>query len=329
MRILVPTVALALLGLAFGVGAVDRPPRERPTPELTPPDVHRTTPPARRPTRPPQFIVVSFDGAGGARLWGYWRRIAREAHAHFTFFLSGVYLVDWAHHDLYDPPEHARGESAIGFAPDEGWIRAMLHQIDRGYREGHEIGTHYNGHFCGPEGVGTWTVADWTRELDQFDELMRRVRLPFGTGAIAGGRTPCLEGDLDVLYPVLARRGFRYDASRTALIGTWPTRHDGIWSIPLLELPYPGHSYRVVSMDYNFFANGASEAGMYEALWNAFEQAYRGNRAPLSLGNHFETWKAWAYDHALTRFLLRACRLPEVRCASFVELVDWLDRNRR
>src|SRR5438128_5751401 len=47
------------------------------------------------PLRPLQFVVVSFDGSGGARMWGYWRAVARRAHAHFTFFVSGVYLLDW------------------------------------------------------------------------------------------------------------------------------------------------------------------------------------------------------------------------------------------
>src|SRR5256885_2082586 len=45
--------------------------------------VHRPVPPRR----PPQFVVVSFDGAGGSALWEYWRSVARRANAHFTFFV--------------------------------------------------------------------------------------------------------------------------------------------------------------------------------------------------------------------------------------------------
>jgi hypothetical protein len=282
--------------------------------------------------RPPQFVISSYDGSGGARLWAYWRDVAKRAHAHFTFFVSGVYLLDWAHHDRYAPPRSPRGTSAIGFAPDAAWIAAMRRQIALGYRDGNEIGTHYNGHFCGPGGVGTWTAADWSDELDQFDRLLfGGPKLPFGPAEIVGGRTPCLEGNLDALYPVLAKRGYRYDASRTAPLGSWPGKRDGIWSFPLLELPFIGHSFRVVSMDYNFMANQIDESPSrienetYRTLWNAFRASYLGNRAPLSLGNHFETWESWAYDHALTRFLLRACRLPEVRCSSFAELANWLD----
>ena len=42
-------------------------------------------------------------------------------------------------------------------------------------------------------------------------------------------------------------------------------------------------------------------------------------------GSHFETWNHRAYNRALTRFLLETCGLPDVRCVSYRELVDWLD----
>ena len=40
------------------------------------------------------------------------------------------------------------------------------------YRTGHEIGTHYLGHFCGATGVNTWSTADWTSEITQFNEFI-------------------------------------------------------------------------------------------------------------------------------------------------------------
>ena len=211
----------------------------------------------------------------------------------------------------------------------------MRRQMALGYREGNEIGTHFNGHFCGrPGGVGTWTAADWGRELDQFDRAaLPRSRLPFGPGEVVGGRTPCLEGDLGGALPGAreARLPLRREPDRAA-------RHlavarAGLWSVPLLELPFIGHTFRVVSMDYNFFANQISEPPAqienetYRTLWNAFRASYLGNRAPLSLGNHFETWEGWAYDRALTRFLLARMPAPEVRCTTIRSLVDWLDRQ--
>jgi hypothetical protein len=120
-----------------------------------------------------------------------------------------------------------------------------------------------------------------------------------------------------------------YDASQVARLGRWPWRQGGIWSVPLLEIPFVGHTFKVVSMDYNFFANqvGAAdpERETYLSLRRAFRAAYRGDRAPLSIGNHFETWNNGAYNHAVARFLLKTCRLPQVRCVSMRELVDRLD----
>jgi hypothetical protein len=283
--------------------------------------------------RPPQFVVVSFDGSGGAEMSKYWRAVARRVHAHFTFFVSGVYLVDWAHHDRYSPPRHARGRSDIGFAPTAGFAKDTLAQAAAAYEEGNEIGTHFNGHFCAPYSgnVGDWTAADWTEELDQFDRLMFAGHsLPYGPDEVVGSRTPCLEGNLRLLYPLLARRGFRYDASHVARLGSWPWRQGGIWSVPLLELPFVGHTFVVVSMDYNFLANQLDpntnvEREMYLTLRRAFRTSYRGNRAPFSIGFHFETWHDGAYDRALAHFLGETCRLRDVRCVSIRELVDWLD----
>jgi hypothetical protein len=302
--------------------------------EIAPRHVRHAAPRPQRPRLPPQFVVVSFDGAGGTQLWPYWRSVARRAHAHFTFFLSGVYLLDWPHHDEYEPPRHARGRSDIGFAATPEVVQGTIAQLAAAYREGHEIGTHYNGHFCAPydANVGQWDAADWARELDQFDALVFSAHgdaLPFGPEEVVGERTPCLQGDFRALYPVLAERGFRYDASQVAPLGRWPWRQSGIWSVPLLEIPFVGHTFKVVSMDYNFFANqvDVAEPGRetYLSLRRAFRISYRGNRAPLSIGNHFETWNHWAYNRALARFLLETCRLPQVRCVSMRELVDWLD----
>lgn len=302
--------------------------------------------------RPPQFLVVSFDGSGGTQLWPYWRDVARRAHAHFTFFVSGVYLLAEDRRTLYHPPEHSAGFSAIGFLqPFDGKtaeerVGETLRQIGLAYREGNEIGTHFNGHFCAPvpESVGDWTSDDWRHELDQFRMLMfdasrnngldPPVALPFGPREVTGERTPCLEGKMPALLPVLTERGFRYDASQIAPLGSWPYRvRGGLWEFPLQLIPFVGHTYQVVSMDYNFFYNQAlaglspavSEQQAYASLWHAFLASYHGNRAPLSFANHFETWQDWAYDKALARVVVQACRMPEVRCVSFRELADWLE----
>jgi len=177
----------AVLVLVAGAWGSDRPHRTLPAPRA------HTAPATRHfPKRPPQFVVVSFDGSGGARLLRYWRRFARGANARFTFFVSGVYLLDWRDHDRYRPPRNPRGTSAIGFAPDQAWVTAMRRELARAYRDGDEIGTHYNGHFCGPGGVASWTAADWRRELDEFDRLLvdgsPRLRSARARSSAAGRR---------------------------------------------------------------------------------------------------------------------------------------------
>jgi len=188
------------------------------------------------------------------------RGIAKRAHAHFTFFVSGVYLVDWTHHERYAPPRNPRGTSAIGFAPDQhGWPRCArrLRSVPRRARDRHALQR--------PLLRSGWRRNVDRRGLERGARSVRPAALQRPAAAVWAGedrrsRTPCLEGNLDVLYPVLAKRGFRYDASRTALLGSWPVRRDGIWSFPLLELPFIGHTFRVVSMDYNFMATKTDES---------------------------------------------------------------------
>jgi hypothetical protein len=162
-----------------------------------------------------------------------------------------------------------------------------------------------------------------------------RHDLGFGPADVVGSRTPCLEGDLDVLHRVLRERGFRYDSSTSAPLVTWPSRSHGIWSFPLPEIALSGESVQVISMDYNLMVNqtprptpdqaAAIEEQAYKSFVTAFERSYRGNRAPFAVGNHFARWNHGAYVNALTRFLEHVCRLPEVRCVPYVEVADWLD----
>jgi hypothetical protein len=319
-------VAASLIGCG-GASHADKPAPSAKAPHRAP----------RALSRPPQFVVISFDGSGGTQLWPYWRSVARKAHAQFTFFVSGVYLLERARSSEDQPPHHPPGYSDIGFAADRSAVHEMHGEMAVAYREGHEIGTHFNGHFCAPYdgSVGEWTSADWGRELDEFFELLLAHPLPFGPEEVIGGRTPCLEGDFAALYPTLARRGFRYDASQVARLGTWPWREHGIWSIPLLEVPFVGHTFNVVSMDYNFLANQTGipratiESETFSTLRRAFLASYYGNRVPLSIGMHFETWNGWAYNRAVTRLVTGICRLPEVRCVSYRELVEWLEAQPR
>jgi hypothetical protein len=298
---------------------------------------------------------VSFDGSGSVDLWEHWRLIGARAKAHFTFFLSGVYLLTPFHASRYQGPHHQVGASDIGYLPTPAggaptpYLRDLLGQIADGYREGHEVATHFNGHFCAPRAgsVGSWSSDDWAWELDQFKNLLSNVNqnnqldppmiLPFGPAEIVGTRTPCLEGRLKSLYPVLADHGFRYDASQSASEGRWPQRSQGLWAFPLASVPLSGHRTHVLSMDYNLYVNqsGAKdvpaprqpeiESEAYATFMGYFDRAYRGNRAPISIAAHFTHWNGSAYLNAVTRFVDDVCGRPQVRCVSYRELADWLD----
>src|SRR5690606_2380523 len=105
---------------------------------------------------PPQFVVFSWDGAGevGNGLFPRFLDLAKEHGASMTFFLSGLYLLPESKKRLYDPPNNPRGASDIGYLTDDH-IKDTLKNVRRAWLEGHEIGTHFNGHFC----AGTGSVA--------------------------------------------------------------------------------------------------------------------------------------------------------------------------
>lgn len=310
--------------------------------------------------RPPQLVVVSFDGAGWDRMWQHWFEVSSRVPFRFTAFLSGVYLLSDATRDHYHPPGYPAGTSEIGWLPPAD-VPVEIRDLDRALAAGDEIGTHFNGHFCVgsgvPTGGNTWTTADWDAELDQFfslvahadrDNGLTRPHLDLTASDIHGERTPCLEGTPGALFPALRSHGLEYDASfsRTGL--AWPTRAGGIWQLGMPVFPVHGTlpdgrtGAPVTAMDYNYYFSqrGASSTGLtpaqsardgaqvlatYRDLYHA---AYTGNRAPVVLGNHFNDWNHSAYVDALTTFVEQTCTRPHTECVTFSDLVAWLDAQR-
>ncbi len=297
--------------------------------------------------RPPQFVVFSWDGAGedGQRLFSHFRKVARENDAAMTYFLSGVYVLPRDKRMEYEPPGHPRGASDIGYL-DEEEISATLEQVRGAWLEGSEIGTHFNGHFCGRTGVASWSKEDWKSEIAQAKQFVQQWKtntgrkkadpLPFDYDReLIGGRAPCLEGQKN-LIKAAGEMGFRYDTSGVSS-QVWPKKKEGVWDLSLQEVPFPGRAFEVVSMDYNFMANqsgtayappaqhAAFERQMREGLLAGFERAYTGNRAPLIIGNHFESWNGGAYMRAVEDTIKTVCPKKDVHCVSFRQLVDWLD----
>ncbi|MFQ6850219.1 hypothetical protein AAIB46_04845 [Streptomyces sp. 35M1] len=300
--------------------------------------------------KPPQFVIFSWDGAGevGNGLFPRFLELAKEHDAAMTFFLSGIYLLPESKKSLYRPPNNPRGASDIGYLTD-GHVKDTLKYVRQAWLDGHEIGTHFNGHFCGGSGsVERWTPAQWHSEINQAVSFVTEWRtntgwenedpLPFDyRKELVGGRTPCLLGQ-DNLLPTARKLGWRYDASSPGGRQTWPVKRGGVWDLPLQAMPFPGHSFEVLSMDYNILANQSknSTKGMpsrypgwrkqaTDAYLAGFQRAYESNRAPFYIGNHFEEWNGGIYMDAVEEVIKKVADKDDVRLVSFRQYVDWLD----
>ncbi|MEU7326740.1 hypothetical protein ABZ682_40205 [Streptomyces griseoviridis] len=299
--------------------------------------------------KPPQFVVFSWDGAGedSQKLFSHFRQVSKDNHATMTYFLSGVYLLPEEKRDEYKPPQHSPGRSDIGFNDEQG-ISDTVKQLRLAWQEGNEIGTHFNGHFCGADGgVGQWSVEDWKSEISQAKRFVKSWKtntgmkkaapLPFDYDKeLVGARTPCLEGQKNFMKAA-SQLGFRYDTSGVNN-QVWPGKKENLWDLSMQLVPFPGHSYEQLTMDYNFMVNqsGSQTQGdpdkhaywgdqMRDGLLQGFQRAYDGNRAPLIIGNHFESWNGGTYMKAIQEVVENVCNKPDVRCVSFRQLADWLD----
>lgn len=295
--------------------------------------------------RPPQFVLLAFDGSHSLEAWKKSRSFAqnmakKNISVHFTYFISGVYFVNNEKRNLYTPPGgKGQGRSAIGWGGTTKEINLRLEQLNQAYQEGHEIGSHAVGHFNGSR----WSEADWTREFKDFDRFIfdaykinnLQGSLSFDRSAIQGFRAPEL-GHSPGLYKTLKKEGFRYDTSRVAPANYWPKQENGIWNFPLASLKTALTYKTVLSMDYNFYylhSKGKPdysdsllyEEDMFESYLQYFQSNYLGNRAPVHIGHHFSDWNQGAYWKALFRFAEAVCGKPEVRCVTYSELADFMD----
>ncbi|SPF05180.1 hypothetical protein [Streptomyces sp. MA5143a] len=297
--------------------------------------------------KPPQFVVFSWDGAlaGDDNLFDHYRQMAKRYNAHMTFFLTGIYLLPKDKRNLYDPPQHDKGSAAISY-PTDDHIRTTIEELGEAWREGNEIGTHFNGHFCGAKGGGDWSVAEWKQEIEEFNSFLENWKtntgftdmdpLPFDVKAVTGGRAPCLEGQKNLLKAVKGF-GYRYDASSPGAYQVWPAKKEGVWDFPLQMLPF-NDDYQALSMDFNFLYNQSNgetdgDPAMHptwqretiDTYMSGFNRVYYGSRAPLFIGNHFEQWNGGIYMNAVDEIIKNVCTKKDVKCVSFQELADWMD----
>ena len=321
---------------------------EAPSPSKAPSDLARKVPAGEK---PPQFVVISWDGAGETpREKGVsrFRTAADESDAHMTFFLSGPFLATGEEvAETYRPPMHPKGMQHIRPRTAQ-MVRDTTRELAAAIEAGHELGTHYNGHFCGPQGGADWSVAQWHQEMDEWYRFVERwegktplkggTALPKGIARkVQGGRTPCLEGPENA-QKAAAEDGWTYDSSTVGAV-TWPEKANGVWNFPIPSVQVHGSDAMgrrsVLAMDYNWlsaFNTWAPEVPkaergrvMEKTYEHELEQALEGNRAPLVLGNHLAAWDDGTYLDAMERFTRTQCPREEVHCVSFAELVEFLD----
>lgn len=320
---------------------------------------------AQTATRPPQFVMLAFDGSFNNAFWEESREFAKANRIKFTYFVNPSYYVTKSAartsggNGYYCAPNNGCGNSAIGFgdnskAPAETLndIKLRIERTALAAADGNEIGSHAVGHYDGSR----WSADNWRSEFDQFNRIFfnaaktagfPQVNLGLTPGDLVGFRAPQL-GQSDGLYFALKENGFKYDTSRVAQPNHWPRRdglkNQGIWDFALASLRVQGSGgsagKNTLSMDYNFFvadskgvtdpnpANFAiHERNMLATYMAYFQGNYYGNRAPLQIGHHFSKWNGGAYWNAMQQFAKNVCGLPEVKCVTHKELVAYLEAN--
>ncbi len=303
----------------------------------------------------PQFVMLAFDGSYSLDMWQKTLDFARDMalqgqSVHFTYFLSGVYFLNYRKADRYIPPVGKPGTSLIGFANSNNEIEKRVAYVNRAIAEGHEIGSHLNGHFDG----SSWSAAQWQQEFDSFKNLIfniagnndvssadaSRFTINESPQDMVGFRAPDL-GKNNVLYPVLKKNGYSYDTSAAGKPDTWPQQlPNGIWEFPLGNIAYASSTSHILSMDYNFYfkQSAAKDVAVqgtvtwqkfyddtYNSFMNYFNANYEGGRAPVQIASHFSPWNDGVYWAAMRDFANNVCGKPEVFCVSFKDLEKYLE----
>lgn len=286
----------------------------------------------------PQVVLISFDGAHDVAQWQRSRNLAARTGAHFTYFLSCVFLLSRETRGEYLAPGKSPGRSNVGFAMSKQEVADRLGQINLAAAEGHDIASHACGHFDG----GKWSKAEWTQEFTAFSKIMRDAYKingispePAGWADIAanvkGFRAPYLS-DSKGLTAALRDKGFAYNASGVSREPEAPKRDPDMMQFALPLIPEGPSERRIIAMDYNLFVRHSGgvdkpeEAAKYEnraydAFRSAFDKQYASGRIPLQIGFHFTLMNDGAYWRALERFAGEVCVKADVECISYADYV--------
>ena len=293
----------------------------------------------------PQYVLISFDGAHDNRLWTRSRALARKYDAHFTYFLSCVFLMTKKDRASYQPPHKRAGASNVGFALSRGEVVTRLDNIWQAHLEGNEIASHGCGHFDGTQ----WSVADWDKEISEFRRITADAYKNNGIegepqgwrelalNGIDGFRAPYL-ADAKPVQKALKSHGFRYQASSITRGPELPEISGGFASFGLPLVPEGPSRRAIVAMDYNLYVrhskgkeapqqSAAFEQRAYKAFRAAFDKQYAGERIPLQLGFHFVLMNDGAYWRAMERLVSEVCTKPDVKCTTYSDYLNSLDKD--
>ncbi|MBB5702259.1 peptidoglycan/xylan/chitin deacetylase (PgdA/CDA1 family) [Ochrobactrum daejeonense] len=298
--------------------------------------------PENRPVKP-QYVLISFDGAHDNALWARSRELAKKNNAHFTYFLSCVFLMTRQDRRDYQPPHKRAGASNVGFALSRDEVAARLGNIWQAHLEGNEIASHGCGHFDGTR----WSTADWDTEIKAFRRITADAYANNGIeGEPEGWRDLALKGITGFRAPYLAAskpvrealkaNGFRYQASSVARGPELPVISGRLASFGLPLIPEGPSQRPIVAMDYNLYVRHSKgkealrqaaqfEDRAYKAFRAAFDRQYTGARMPLQLGFHFVLMNDGAYWRAMERLVSEVCTRSDVRCTTYSDYLDRLD----
>lgn len=303
----------------------------------------------------PQYVGMAFDGSYSLNMWEETRKFAQEMKnigipIRFSYFVSGVYFVPESLADIYDLQGYRKGHSDIGWGDDISDIASRIDHVNNAFLEGHEIGSHANGHFDGSE----WTSEVWEREFDYFSRFMfpkfdgeypeldkfqkQLPKLQFEPSRLHGFRAPLLAHN-DSMYTVMKDFGYSYGTNKVYFQGQMPKRGlEDIWELPLYAISLAGKG--TISMDYNLYylqtqANSTLKKGTPEwdrayetalkSYLDLFENHYYGERVPVFIGHHFSLWNDGLYWEVMKGFAREVCGKKDVICGTHEEVAWYLE----
>ncbi len=295
-----------------------------------------------------QFVLLCFDTTPGPRqpventdFHAYLRAVSHRRpsgapRAGYTLFLiTGGLQFDPAARRLGPRELPFRGvlprnRPVVQYASSLDRVLDKVRNIRALAQAGVEMGSHAVRHDHGRN----WDLERWRHELAD----VQRVSDLHGLPRPVGFRAPFLEWN-ENLYTALAEHRYRYDVSQAGNAHAWPMRHPrtGLWTFRMPSVRLPGRAAPVLYFDdnvRNLLSREARSRGLTGAAaerWmddtyvqvslDAFEQRYRGNRAPFVVGGH-GTFRA-----ATTRLMRHICGRPQVHCATLSQAVEYLEAH--